>query len=184
MTTKVNQCPYCGAQFSLSPQNLEHLKEHDWLNCSKCGLFVTVALDENRSSIVSIEKYTEPINLGTFHSTKLNKDFLITEPPIPTNVSNYLADGICNIRWHLVVDPKNPSSQVFRDQRSRDWTVNFLVPKILPVYNEYPNQVAYIITGLGLAGLLSPYLVECSVCGAGILKVRQDKCPICKNSGR
>ncbi len=91
MATKSNQCPYCKKIFSLAPGNLEHLKKHDCLNCSKCGAFLKARLDEKGDALVSLESYTEPISLWTFHSAKLNQDFSVTGPAMPVTVSQYLS---------------------------------------------------------------------------------------------
>ena len=182
MAAMSNQCPYCKKAFSLAPGNLEHLKKHDWLNCSKCGAFLKARLDEKGNSIVSLESYTEPISLWTFHSTKLNQDFSVTGSAMPVTASQYLSDVVCNIINNLKPDPKNPNSRVFKDQTTQNWILGYIVPKLVPIYDQYPTQVGYILSGLGLAELLRPYAVECSVCGAVILKVRQDNCPICKKA--
>jgi len=178
MTTKSTNCPYCGRKISLQPQNLEHLKRHDWLNCSKCGLFLRATLDEKKSTLLSVESYAAPINLGTFHSVKLNKDFPATEPQMTADICKNLAHITCYVTHHLVADPKNPGSRVFKDQTSQDWVLTYVVPKIGPIYNAYPKQVAYIMTLLGLTPLLTTFATQCPACGNSVPKL-QDSCHIC-----
>jgi len=181
MTTKIHNCPYCGRILSVQPQNLEHLKNHDWLNCPKCGLFLKVTLDEKKSTILSVESYTDPINLGTFHSAKLNKDFPAAEPSMPPNICGNLAFITGYVTHNLIADPKNPASRVFKDQTTQNWILSYIVPKIQPIYNEYPKQVAYVMSFLGLESLLVPYVAQCPACGICIPKLTQNNCPICGN---
>jgi hypothetical protein len=136
------------------------------------------------STIVSLGKYTGPIFLGIFHSTLRSQDYLYSELPMSVTMYENFKQLILSIKPHLAINPTNPKSIVFRDQRSSDWVVNNVMPQLAQIYNAYPIQVANAMLVFGIGPLLDPYAVKCSVCGLGIPKVRQGSCPICKSTAQ
>ncbi|HSQ49218.1 MAG TPA: hypothetical protein VLL96_06020 [Candidatus Deferrimicrobiaceae bacterium] len=158
---------------------MQHLKIFDWGNCGNCGLFLKVTLDGTRAKILAIEKYSSVINFGLFVSNQLNKAYPYSEPPIPENDCQELKKIMIGIKFNTIAG--STSFKAFKSFASKDWVTNNLMPKIAPIFSDYPAQVTRIMETVGFSSLLNPYIMQCDYCGMYIPKTRQSNCPICQN---
>ena len=181
MTTNLAKCPYCESPCSLNAPLIQHLRTSNWCNCGNCGLFLKVTLDQTRTKIVALEKYSTVVNFGLVASQKLNKAYPYSEPPIPENDCQELKKIMIGIKFNTTADSTNPNLKAFKNDASKDWVINNLVPKIVPIFSDYPAQVTRILLTLGFNALLDPYLMQCDYCGIYIPKTKQNNCPICQN---
>jgi hypothetical protein len=185
MTTNSVKCPYCENVFQSTTNEplLFQLKFFGWICCSNCGLFLKVNLDPSGTfplSVRSIEKYTAPVNFGLLCAKKFNRAYPYSEPPIPEPTCEELKRIMFGIRVNTVPDPANPSAKVFKNLESKKWVLEQLMPKIIPIYNDYPFQMYKIMESVGFNLLLAPYTIQCDYCGIAIPKTREYNCPFCE----
>jgi hypothetical protein len=131
------KCQYCGALCSLNESLLRHLGVYDWGNCGNCGLFLKMTLDKTQKNIVATEKCTSVINFGMIRSYLLRKDLPYSEPPISENVCQELKQIMIGIKINTDPDPTNPKGRAFKNEDSKKWVINNLMPKIVPIYSDY-----------------------------------------------
>ncbi len=185
MTANSLKCPYCGNVFSSNTNEplLFHFKFFDWICCANCGLFLKVTLAQspnNLWSVQKLEKHTTPVNGGLLSAKKFNRAYPYTEPSIPEPTCEEIKKIMFGIRVNTVPDPANPSGKVFKNLESEKWVFEKLMPKILPIYNDYPFQMYKIMESVGFNQLLAPYTMQCEYCGNFIPKTREYTCPFCE----
>jgi hypothetical protein len=181
MSVNSAKCPYCEASCSLNQGLLQHLRMFNWACCANCGLILKVTLNTTQTAIVALEKYATVINLGLVTSQVLKKSYPYSEQPIPENTNQELKKIMIGIRVNTIQNVNNPQEKVFKNADSQNWVINNLVPKIIPILNDYPLQVYRIMESLGFNGLLHEHMENCNYCGIFIPKTRQNKCPFCLN---
>lgn len=181
MTTNLAKCPYCDSPCSLNAGLMQHLRVFNWANCGNCGLFLKLTIDQTRTKIVAVEKYSSVVNFGLVVSQKLNKAYPYAEPPIPENDCQELKKIMIGIKINTVADSRNPNVKTFSSYASKEWVINNLMPKIAPIFSNYPAQITKIMETLGFGTLLNPYLMQCNYCGVFIPKTKQYNCPLCQN---
>ena len=181
MTENPIKCPYCESPCVLNAALIQHLRLSNWGNCGNCGLFLKVTLDKTRTKILTIEKYSSPINFGLVTSQKLNKTYPYSEPPISESDCQELKKIMIGIKFNTMNDSANPNVKTFRNDASKEWVEKNLMPRIAPIFTDYPAQVIRILETLGFSALLNPYIMQCDCCAIYIPKTKQNNCPVCQN---
>lgn len=176
------QCPYCNSNCTLNETLLNHLKNFDWALCSNCGLFLKVTLDKTGRHLVAVDKYNSPVKFGFVSSQRLNTAYPYSEPPLPEDICQELKQIMIGIKVNThVPNPANPNVKAFKSQSSWKWVMENLMPKVIPIFKEYPVQINYIMQNLGFGQLLDKYKTACANCGLEIPFSRKNNCPFCLN---
>ena len=175
------KCPYCDTISEFDILSLATLKHYGWMNCRNCGLFLKVLFEKPGLYDSKFEKYDSVVSFGELYSEHLAQYFSYSEPPIPEVFCQELKKIMRGIIVNFQSHPTNTKIRVIKNAEAEKWVVESLVPKIVPIYNNYPLQVKQIMDRLGFDTLLDPYTVVCEHCGVYIPKARQNNCPICLN---
>jgi transcription elongation factor Elf1 len=182
MTSNTTNCPYCNSTCTLNEHLLKHLKNFDWALCANCGLFLKVTIDKASNKLLSVDKYDTVVKLGFACSHRLNKAYPYAEPPIPEDICQELKQIMIGIKVNThSPNPANPTLKTFKSPASWEWVMENLMPKIIPIFNEYPSQIEYIMNNLGFGSLLQKYKTTCQNCGLEIPYTRKNSCPFCLN---
>jgi len=182
MTLNSTTCPYCGSTCSANEYLLKHLKDFDWAGCANCGLLLKVTLDSTGTRILSLAKYTSTVKLGFACSQRLNKAFPYSEPAIPEDLCEELKKIMIGIAVNTTcLNPAYPNIKSFKSETSQKWVIENLLPRILPIYHQYPGQIQKIMDNLNIGRLLERYNTVCEKCGLTIPRSRQKSCPFCLN---
>lgn len=184
MTTKANQCQYCGEQkdVNVTAEQLERIKKNKLVICKNCSRLMKVNVDEKTNKVSSFEKYTTPISFS-LHSALLNQDLPYLEQLMPDSDCENLREIIKELKQNTTLaNPIDANSITFKDKNANVWIANNVLPQLVPMYNAYPLQVVEPLRGAGLAKFLDPYATLCPICGLGIPKAKQGNCPFCKNA--
>ena len=183
------KCPYCDTLNDFDILQVTTLSKYGWINCRYCGLFLRVIHEKPGLYYVRFEKYDSVVSFGDLYPKGYPEDdFLIdfiecyhySEPPIPEIICQELKKITIGIQVNCVLD-STKRFKVFKSPEAQKWVVETLVPKIIPIYNQYPFQIEQIISRLYWDALLDPYKIVCEHCGFKIPKARQNNCPICLN---
>lgn len=181
MSRNPTNCPYCNSTCTLNETLLKHLKDFDWALCANCGLFLKVTKDKTNNRLLAVDKYDTVIKFGFVCSQRLNKAYPYAEPPIPDDVCQELKKIMIGIKVNTQSNPANPNAKFFKSQTSWKWVVEDLMPKIVPIFKEYPVQTRNIMENLGFGQLLEKYKTTCEICGLEIPYARKNNCPFCLN---
>jgi hypothetical protein len=179
------KCPYCDVFCELDVILLATLNNFGWINCRNCGQFLKVIFEKPGLYDAKYEKFTSEVPFGELYpKDSLYQYYIYSEPPIPETVCQELKKIMIGIQVNLKSHPTNKNVKFFKSPESEKWVVETLLPKIIPIYDQYPFQIKQIMTSLYFDALLDPYTIICEVCSFGIPKARQNNCPVCSNGKR
>lgn len=184
------KCPYCDKLNEFDILQLANLNKYGWINCRNCGLFLKVIHEKPGLYYVRFEKYDSVVSFGDLYPNgppeeediflDFTECYHYSEPPIPEATCQELKKIMIGIQVNCELDPTK-RFKVFKNPESEKWVVETLVPKIIPIYNQYPFQIEQIMKSLYLELLLEPHKIACEHCGFKIPRDRQNNCSICLN---
>jgi hypothetical protein len=180
------KCPYCDVFCEFDLLSVLTINKFGWINCRNCGQLLKVIFEKPGLYDTRLEKYTSLVSFGEFYPKgsiySIYQYYLYSEPSIPEAVCQELKKIMIGIKVNLKTYTQgNKTFQNFKDPDSEKWVVENLVPKIIPIYNQYPFQINQIMDRLYVDALLDPYMIVCSYCGFRIPEARKDDCPVCAN---